>query len=181
MAKVYEFLANGGEEIEALAVVDILRRGGVDVTTVSITGSNIVEMSHNVTILADTTIEEADFTDADMLLLPGGMPGTTSLEKSSLVQYAIDSFMKDNKLIAAICAAPSILIHKGLLDSKEFVCFPGFECGKESLRLKAYQHNNIITGNGLGGSIEFSALIIANLLGKDKADEILTRIRYINL
>lgn len=163
MAKVYEFLANGGEEIEALAVVDILRRGGVDVTTVSITGSNIVEMSHNVTILADTTIEEADFTDADMLLLPGGMPGAANLLEHAGVRDALLTQAAEGKRIGAICAAPMVLGQLGLLEGKRATCYPGFE---QYLNCAEYTHDlftidgNIITGEGPAAAFPYAYAIL---------------------
>lgn len=106
MAKVYEFLANGFEEVEGLAPVDILRRGGVDIKTVSVTGSEYVETSHGITIKADLTIEDADLSDADMLLLPGGLPGATNLRDHEGVCAALKTQAAKGGRIGAICAAP---------------------------------------------------------------------------
>ena len=108
MAKVYEFIANGTEEIEALTVVDVLRRAGVDIKTVSITGSNEAVQSHGVKIQCDTTIESADFSDADMLLLPGGLPGATNLNDHEGVRKAMLSQYESGKKLGAICAAPLV-------------------------------------------------------------------------
>ena len=116
--------------------------------------------------------------DYDCLILPGGIPGTNNLEDSKDVQNAIDLFVNNNKLIAAVCAAPSILNHKGLLEDKKFTCYPGFECGLTSTKEKAVQNGNIITGIGLGGTIEFASLIIKNLLGEEKAQDVLKKIQY---
>lgn len=164
MAKVYEFLANGGEEIEALAVVDILRRGGVDVTTVSITGSKSVVMSHNITIMADTTIEEADLSDADMLLLPGGMPGAANLLEHEGVREALLAQMAEGKRIGAICAAPMVLGQLGLLEGKRATCYPGFE---QYLNCAEYTHDlftidgNIITGEGPAAAFPYAYAILS--------------------
>lgn len=128
MAKVYEFLANGFEEIEGLAPVDILRRGGVDIKTVSITGSEWVETSHGVTLKADLRFEDVkDFGDADMLLLPGGMPGSTHLNEHEGVRQALIAHHKAGKRIGAICAAPMVLASTGILNGKKATCYPGFE------------------------------------------------------
>lgn len=109
MAKVYEFLANGFEEIEGLAPVDILRRGGVDIKTVSVTGTEWVETSHGVTIKADLKFEDiASFEDADMLMIPGGMPGSTNLNEHEGVRQALIAQHKAGKRIGAICAAPMV-------------------------------------------------------------------------
>lgn len=118
MAKVYEFLANGFEEIEGLAPVDILRRGGVDIKTVSVTGTEWVETSHGVTIKADLKFEDiASFEDADMLMIPGGMPGSTNLNEHEGVRQALIAQHKTGKRIGAICAAPMVLASTGI--SKE--------------------------------------------------------------
>ena len=118
MAKVYEFLANGFEEVEGLAPVDILRRGGVDIKTVSVTGSEYVETSHGITIKADLTIEDADLSDADMLLLPGGLPGATNLRDHEGVCAALKTQAAKGGRIGAICAAPLVLGHLGLLEDR---------------------------------------------------------------
>ena len=127
MAKVYEFLANGFEEVEGLAPVDILRRGGVDIKTVSVTGSEYVETSHGITIKADLTIENADLSDADMLLLPGGLPGATNLRDHEGVCAALKTQAAKGGRIGAICAAPLVLGHLGLLEGRYATCYPGFE------------------------------------------------------
>ena len=115
MAKVYEFLADGFEEIEALAPVDVLRRGGVETVMVSIMGRREVVSAHGVTVVADLMIEEAgDFSDADMLLLPGGMPGSTNLRDHQGVIAALQRQAQAGKRVGAICAAPLVLAHAGL-------------------------------------------------------------------
>jgi len=115
MAKVYEFLANGFEEIEALAPVDILRRGGIEVKTVSITGSEYAESSHGITVKADLVFEKAgDFSDADLLMLPGGMPGATNLKEHQGVREALLRQFNSGKLVSAICAGPMVLGSLGM-------------------------------------------------------------------
>lgn len=175
--KVAIICAQGLEECEALLTYDILYRAKLDVQLIGLDSLNI-KSSHGVTFMADLEFKDIDINDYDCIVLPGGMPGRDHLENSSLVQEAIDNFVKENKLIAAVCSAPSILINKGLLDSNEFTCFPGFECGKQSLGVKAYQHKNIITGVGLGGTIDFAALIVKNLVDEETANKILTTIHY---
>ena len=127
MAKIYEFLANGFEEIEALAPVDILRRGKQEVVTVSVTGSPWVESSHGITVKADQLFEDTDFSDADMLLLPGGMPGSTNLNAHDGVKRVLLAHHDDGRRIGAICAAPMVLGGLGLLRGRRATCSPGFE------------------------------------------------------
>lgn len=127
MAKVYEFLANGFEDIEALAPVDILRRGGVEVVTVSIHDTTFVESAHGVTVVADTLFDDCDFSDADLLLLPGGMPGAANLRQHEGVCQALIAQTKAGRRIGAICAAPFILGELGLLEGHRATCYPGFE------------------------------------------------------
>ena len=128
MAKVYEFLANGFEDIEALAPVDILRRGGVDVVTVSINETEAVVSAHGVTVLADAVIADfIDFADADLLLLPGGMPGAANLHACQPLCEALVRQAESRRRIGAICAAPYVLGELGLLEGKRATCYPGFE------------------------------------------------------
>ena len=131
---IYVFLADGFETIEALAPVDILRRAKFDVTTVGVTGKT-VKTSHNIDVLADITKDELNIEDADAIILPGGMPGTLNLEADATVQTSIDYCADNGKYICAICAAPSILGHKGLLKGKEAICFPGFEDALSGARI----------------------------------------------
>ena len=123
---VYVFLADGFEIIEALAPVDMLRRAKIDVKTVGVTGET-VRSSCGVDVTTDITIDEFDFYDVQAIVLPGGMPGTLNLENCGAVQSAIDNAVNTNCLLCAICAAPSILGHKDLLNGKKAICFPGFE------------------------------------------------------
>lgn len=163
MAKVYEFIANGTEEIEALTVVDVLRRGGVEIETVSITGSEFVEMSHGVIMKCDTTIEEANLEEADMLLLPGGLPGSTNLLEHEVVRQAFLAHAAKGKRYGAICAAPMVLGDLGLLKGKKATCYPGFE---KYLEGAEYTHElvtidgNVITGEGPAATLPYSYEIL---------------------
>ena len=163
---IYVFLANGFEEIEALAVVDVLRRAELDVLTVGV-GEDFVIGSHQIPVACDIS-EKALVLDekVEAIVLPGGMPGTLNLEKSPVVQKAIDWAMENDKLVCAICAAPSILGHKGLLEGKNATCFPGFEeelFGANVSKEFVVKDGNIITAKGMGSAIEFG-LQIAQIL-----------------
>ncbi|MBQ8903577.1 MAG: DJ-1/PfpI family protein [Oscillospiraceae bacterium] len=172
---IYVFLANGFEETEAIAPIDILRRSELDVKTVGI-GEEVVVSSHGIAVIPDIT--EVDFVpsdDIDMIVLPGGMPGTLNLEKSRTVQDAIDFCTKNDKYIAAICAAPSILGKKGLLQGRKAVCFPGFEEFLEGAEIpdeSVVCDGKIITAKGAGVAVEFGLALSEILAGKPKAAKI---------
>lgn len=159
---VYVFLAKGFEELEALAPVDVLRRAGIEVKTVGVTGKQ-VRGSHNIAVNCDINIADAVFDGLDGIILPGGMPGTLNLEADENVNKFIDYAAKNNKTIGAICAAPSILGHKGLLVGKNAVCYTGFEkelTGAHVLDRPAVRDGNIVTGWGAGGAIDFALLYL---------------------
>ncbi|MCR4925438.1 MAG: DJ-1/PfpI family protein [Clostridiales bacterium] len=172
---IYVFLTNGTEEIEALATVDFLRRCDIAVKTVGIS-DQFVCGSHNINIACDASARQISVEDnVDGIVIPGGMPGTLNLEKSKIVSDFIDYSAKNDKIIAAICAAPSILGHKGLLKGKKATCFPGFEKeleGATVLTDRAVVDGNIITGKGMGAAIEFAHAIATKLVGKEKADKV---------
>ena len=174
--KTMIIVTTGLEECEALVVYDLLFRAKIDVELVGT--SNEIVSSHNVSFKPHKLIDEIDSKDYECLILPGGMPGTTNLENNQKVQSLIDEFVKDDKYICAICAAPSILIHKGLLQDNKFICYPGFENGLTPVIEKAFQDNKFITGKGLGAAIEFSYLIISNLVSEEKAKEVIEKIQY---
>ena len=172
---VYLYLAQGFEEIEALATVDFLRRCDIEVVTAGV-GSQDITGAHDITVLADTIdsmLVQSD--DVQAIVLPGGMPGTLNIEKSKYVQEMLDFANEKGILICAICAAPSILGKKGLLDNKKATCFPGFE---EQLGNAIVEGNsvevdgNFITGKGPGCSLEFAAAIAEKLVGIDKTEHI---------
>lgn len=171
---VYVFLADGFEIIEALAPVDVLRRAKVDTKTVGVTGKT-VKSSCGVTVTADITIDEFDFYDVEAVVLPGGMPGTINLENNEKVQSAIDNAVYVNVPVCAICAAPSILGHKGLLDGKEAICFPGFEDALSGAKISenyVVSDGNFITAKGAGVCIDFGLEIVKKLRSEELADEI---------
>ncbi len=155
---VYVFLAKGFEELEALAPVDVLRRAGIEVKTVGVTGKQ-VRGSHNISVSCDITVNETVFEDLDGIILPGGLPGTTNLEADETVNKFIDYAYENNKIIGAICAAPMILGHKGLLHGRNVVCYTGFEKelkGAHILDRPAVRDGNIVTGWGAGGAMDFA-------------------------
>ena len=170
------FLANGFEEIEGLTPVDCLRRCEKEVVTVGI-GGVIIKGAHGIPVITDMEDNELKLTDAiEMIILPGGMPGTLNLEKNETVQKAIDYCVENNIPIAAICAAPSILGHKGLLEGKKAVCYPGFEQelkGAQVLDEAVCVDGNIITSCGMGSAIKFSHAIIEKLFDKARADRLI--------
>lgn len=171
---VYVFLADGFEIIEALAPVDMLRRAKIDVKTVGVT-SQIVTSSCGIGVKCDMTADEFDFYDVEAVVLPGGMPGTLNLENSPVVQNAIDNANNTNAYICAICAAPSVFGHKGLLEGKKAVCFPGFEDSLEgALSSDEYvvTDGKFITAKGAGVCIDFGLEIVKQLRSEELANEI---------
>lgn len=174
--KTMIIVVQGLEECEALVTYDLLYRAGIDVDLIGLDYE--IVSSHKLTFKAHKHIDEINPNEYDCLVLPGGMPGTLNLENDKRVQNLIDLFVSQNKYIAAICAAPSILIHKGLLQNNKFICFPGFENGLTPANEKAVQDGKFITGKGLGAAIEFSYLIIKNLINEDKAKEVIDKIQY---
>ena len=171
---VYLFLANGFEEIEALCPLDLLRRAGVAVTTVGIGGEMIVG-SHGITVMAD--IPEGLYKDStpDMLILPGGMPGAKHLDESRTVDTALKAASRSGGILAAICAAPMVLGHRGLLDGKEAICFPGFEkelTGATISQKRVVRDGNVITAAGMGVALEFGLALVAAVKGDEVAEEL---------
>lgn len=172
MSKVCVFFANGFEEIEALTVVDILRREKIDVDMVSITGEKKATGSHNITVEMDKLVEEVDFEQTDMIVLPGGMPGTVNLEACASLMEQVDAFFEKGKYIAAICAAPSILGHRGILKGKSACCFPGWESHLEGADVKTDAtavDGHVITSRAMGTAIPFALAIIEQLVSKEAA------------
>ncbi len=172
---IYIFLANGFEEVEALATVDVLRRADLNVKIVGI-GSDVITGAHGISTVCDAT--DGDLTpgeDIEAVILPGGMPGTLNLERSDKVNAFIDYAVENGKLLCAICAAPSILGHKGMLRGKKAVCFPGFESELEGAELSdsfVVSHGNIITAKGMGSAVKFGLAIASVFVGKAKAKKI---------
>lgn len=166
------FLANGFEETEALVPLDLMRRAGIEVTTVGI-GGRTVTGSHGIPVTADAA--DADFAGVasfDGIILPGGMPGTINLDSSPFVDSALKSAFAENKLIAAICAAPSVPGKRGMLSGRRAVCFPGFEdklTGSVRSEARVETDKNIITAVGMGAAYEFGLALIAYIKGSDAA------------
>lgn len=180
---IYVFLANGFEEIEALAPVDLLRRAGHEVRTVAVGCGDDTKVAgaHGIEVIAN--LRESDFCDVmpAVVILPGGMPGTTNLEESITVWSAANNCVAHGGLLCAICAAPSIIGKAGLLDGKRATCFPGFEeylVGATVVDKKVVVDGNVITAKGMGCANEFALAIIEHLDGKEKADEIAASIFF---
>ncbi len=172
---LYCFLAPGFEETEAIAPIDLLRRAKIDVKTVGV-GANVITGSHGIPLVCDLTEDEIVLGDAlDGVILPGGMPGTLNLEKSAAVQSALDYCRENGKLLCAICAAPSVLGHKGLLKGKEAIAFPGFEKDLQGAVISeksVVSDGGVITAKGAGVALEFGFAIIAALKGQAAANAI---------
>lgn len=170
---IYAFLATGFEEVEAITPIDLLRRCELEVVTVGI-GGKVITGAHGITIVTDIADNELLLNeDIDMLVLPGGMPGTLNLEASAAVRKAISYVAESGKYLAAICAAPSILGHMGLLNGKEAICFPGFETQLQGCTLSnslVCVDGNIITAKGAGLSLDFSLKLVELLCSKERSD-----------
>ena len=159
---LYLLLAEGFEETEAVAPLDVLRRAGIPVKTVGITGKT-VQSTHGLTVTADILPEDVKFDDMDGVILPGGMPGTLNLQKDEFVGKAHDYCAQNKKLVAAICAAPMILGELNLLDGRNATCFPGFEENLNGANIvddSVARDENFITGKGAGVALEFGAEIV---------------------
>lgn len=179
--KVYIFLADGFEDIEGLTVVDLMRRAGITITTVSIKNTKQITTAHSITMLTDQTFAETDFTDADMLVLPGGQPGTTNLGAFAPLTDLLKNFYNNGGRIAAICAAPTVFAQIGLLHGNESNCIPSCMDGLgDAVRLEdnVVVDGNITTSRGLGTAIDFSLSLISQLLGQEKADQIAESVVY---
>lgn len=179
MKSIYLFLTTGFEEIEALATVDILRRAELNVKTVSLEESKQVVASHKVPVVADLLFSEADFNDAELLIIPGGTVRFN--EHEGLKKLVLDFYNKGNK-VAAICAAPMVLGGLGILDGKRATCYPSFEKYLTGAILETDKavvtDGNVITGKGPGLSIDFALTLVETLAGKAKRDEVAAGLLY---
>ncbi len=181
MKKVCVFLADGFEEIEGLTVVDILRRAGIAVETVSVMGRKQIKGAHDILVEADSLFEETDPAGADMLVLPGGMPGTLNLKAHQGLADLLAAFDRERKYIAAICAAPSIFSELGILKGRKACSYPSFEEGldcAEVVREPAVTDGHVTTGRGMGTAIPFALRLTALLAGEEKAEEVRKSIVY---
>ena len=170
---IYVFLATGFEDIEALAPVDIMRRAGLPVETVSITGTAIVESAHAVGIRADRLLSDIDFNRADMLVLPGGLPGSTNLDACAPLTRAISAHFAAGRPVAAICAAPLVLGHLGILRGKKATCYPGVVgelAGATYTAAIVERDGNVITGKGPAAAFEFGYTIVDYFKGAGASD-----------
>ena len=181
MKKLGVFMADGCEEIEALTVVDLARRAGIEVAMISITGEKLVKGAHGINFQTDIPAEYMDFDMLDGIVLPGGMPGTLNLGANDYVQKIIAQFASEGKLVSAICAAPSVLGEAGLLKGKKATSYPGFEdklIGAEICKEAVVVDGNIITSRGMGTAIDFALAIIEYLVDKETADKLSAGIIY---
>ena len=173
---IYMFLAEGFEEVEALAPLDLIRRAGLEIKTVGV-GSKTVVGSHGISVVADITENEFFDNAPDVVILPGGMPGTKNLDASAIVHKAIADAVKNDAYVCAICAAPMILGKLGLLRGKNAVCYPGFEEYLDGAILpdkKVVRDGKVITAKGMGAAIEFGLAIVSALKDEKTADDLAT-------
>ena len=181
MSKAYIFFADGLEEIEGLTVVDMLRRANIDISIVSMNDTLQVTGSHQIVITADTLLKDIKAEQADLFVLPGGMPGTTHLAESSKLAEILTQAASRGKYVAAICAAPSVLGGLGLLKGKKATCYPGFESkltGATCQTEPVVVDGNIITSRGMGTAIPFAAQLVALLKGEKAARDLKKSIVY---
>lgn len=177
---VYVFLADGFEEIEAIAPVDIMKRAGIDVKTVGVTGTTVTG-AHNIEISSDISLNEVSLDKASLLFLPGGMPGTTNLLENDKLKELILSANEKGVFVSAICAAPMILGKLGLLKGKNATCFPGFEEFLEGANVKGDKvvfDKNIITSRGAGTAHLLGFKFVEILKDKKTAEELSSAMQY---
>lgn len=178
---VYVFLANGFEEIEALTAVDLMRRASIDVETVSIMDSKVVTGSHRISVQADRLYDEADFDACEMMVLPGGMPGTTNLCAHKALNEKLIEFHSAGKNIAAICAAPMVFGRAGILQGHEATIYSGMEdelTGAVVKNDRVVVSGNVITSKGPGTAMDFALMLIEILKGKEAADKVAKGLLY---
>ena len=181
---IYVFLATGFEDIEALAPIDILRRAGLQVETVSVTGNEVVMSAHGVSVVADTVIEAVDFDDADMIVLPGGMPGASNLDACEVLRQGILSHYKAGRPLAAICAAPLVYGHLGILQGRRATCYPGFESelkGAQYTAALVEQDGQFTTGRGPAAAMEFGYTLAGQFVGKEVVQALRDGMMYTQL
>ena len=181
MSKIGIFMADGCEEIEGRTVVDIVRRAKMDITMISVNGKREVTSSHGVTFLTDAVAEEVDYDALDGIVLPGGMPGTLQLGDHERVNGIIREFAEQKKLVAAICAAPSVLGAAGILEGKTAVCHPGFEGelkGANVIYENVAVDENIITSRGMGTAFDFGLAIVSYFMDDEVVADVRTHMIY---
>ena len=178
---IYVYLAEGFEETEAITPIDLLRRAGKNVVTVGV-GDNIVKGSHGIPVITDTIVQEAPLSDElEMIVLPGGMPGTLNLEKNEYVRRAIEYCHENNRVIGAICAAPSILGHMNILQGRKAVCYTGFEkelYGAEIADGTVSVDGNIVTSRGAGTAMDFALALVEKAVSKEESQRQASAVIY---
>ena len=175
MKTIFVFLADGFEEIEAITPVDVLKRAGLNVQTVSVMEEQTVIGAHGIPVVADKMFAEIDLDNAEMLLLPGGLPGATNLDAHQGLSDMIMSFASEGKPLAAICAAPLVFGNRGLLQGKKATCYPGFEsylAGAEYTAALVETDGNFITAKGPGAAMDFAFAIVEKYCGIEKVNEL---------
>ena len=175
MKTIFVFLADGFEEIEAITPVDVLKRAGLNVQTVSVMEEQTVIGAHGIPVVADKMFADIDLDNAEMLLLPGGLPGATNLDAHQGLSDMIMSFASEGKPLAAICAAPLVFGNRGLLQGKKATCYPGFESyltGAEYTAALVETDGNFITAKGPGAAMDFAFAIVEKYCGIEKVNEL---------
>lgn len=171
---IYMFFADGFEEVEAIATLDVIRRAGIEIISIGIGGKEVTG-SHGITVVCDKSESEIESVDVDGIVLPGGMPGTINLQNNGLVDSAVDFCFANERLVAAICAAPLILGHKGILRNKNAVCFPGFEDDLIGAKISdkfVCVDGNVITAKGMGSAINFGLAIVEYFKDSETAEKL---------
>ena len=182
--KIYAFLATGFEEVEAVAPIDVCRRAGLEVTTVSITNELTVMGAHGVGFVADTLFADNDYSDADMLFLPGGMPGSTNLDAHEGLRQIILAHNKAGKALAAICAAPLVFGNLGLSKGKKMTCYPGCEhylVGADYTAALVERDGLMFTGKGPAAALALGYMMVEHFCGKATADQLRQGMMYNDL
>lgn len=175
MKTIFVFLADGFEEIEAITPIDVLRRAGLNVQTVSVMDKQTVSGAHGIPVVADKMFADIHLKDAEMLLLPGGLPGATNLDAHQGLSNMIMAFASEEKPLSAICAAPLVFGNRGLLQGKKATCYPGFESyltGAEYTAALVETDGNFITAKGPGAAMDFAFAIVEKYCGIEKVNEL---------
>ncbi len=176
MKTSYIFLADGFEEVEALTSIDVMRRAGMPVTTVSINDGVAVTGAHGVTVMADSVYADNDYREAEWLVLPGGVPGAPNLAAHEALCDELVAQVERGGKVAAICASPAlVLVPLGVLDGRHAVCYPGMEVPVDGITWEQGSvavDGNVVTGNGPAAAAPFALTLVAQSLGKDKACEV---------
>jgi len=170
MKPIYVHLAEGFEEIEAITIIDVLRRAGLNVITVSVMDSLMITGSHKITVKADIFFKDADYEQSEMIILPGGMPGAKNLSEHKGLNHQILNYYEEGKYLCAICAAPMVLGNLGILKGKSVVCYPGFEAYLKGANIKevpVVTDGKLVTGRGPGVALNFSFEIVRLLEGAE--------------